>query len=125
MNSNEHFSLNTFTETTKRVCTCSAISIFLIVIFIISPLSRLFLISIFMRIVILLLLAYTIYLNSQQTEYLRRASQIKLSNEVSSQLNINIICSYVFTLFIGLLNISYNSNIYCYYRIIWYIIFVI
>jgi hypothetical protein len=103
MNSNEHFSLNTFTETTKRVCTCSAISIFLIVIFIISPLSRLFLISIFMRIVILLLLAYTIYLNSQQTEYLRTASQIKLSNEVSSQLNINIICSYVFTLFIGLL----------------------
>jgi hypothetical protein len=103
MNSNEHFSLNTFTETTKRVCTCSAISIFLIVIFIISPLSRLFLISIFMRIVILLLLAYTIYLNSQQTEYLRTASQIKLSNEVSSQLNINIICSYIFTLFIGLL----------------------
>jgi hypothetical protein len=103
MNSNEHFSLNTFTETTKRVCTCSAISIFLIVIFIISPLSRLFLISIFMRIVILLLLAYTIYLNLQQTEYLRTASQIKLSNEVSSQLNINIICSYIFTLFIGLL----------------------
>jgi hypothetical protein len=103
MNSNEHFSLNTFTETTKRVCTCSAISIFLIVIFIISPLSRLFLISIFMRIVILLLLAYTIYLNSQQTEYLRTASQIKLSNELSSQLNINIICSYIFTLFIGLL----------------------
>jgi hypothetical protein len=103
MNSNEHFSLNTFTETTKRVCTCSAISIFLIVIFIISPLSRLFLISIFMRIVILLLLAYTIYLNSQQTEYLRTASQIKLSNEVSSHLNINIICSYIFTLFIGLL----------------------
>ena len=103
MNSNEHFSLNTFTETTKRVCTCSAISIFLIVIFIISPLSRLFLISMFMRIVILLLLAYTIYLNSQQTEYLRTASQIKLSNEVSSQLNINIICSYIFTLFIGLL----------------------
>jgi hypothetical protein len=103
MNSNEHFSLNTFTETTKRVCTCSAISIFLIVIFIISPLSRFFLISIFMRIVILLLLAYTIYLNSQQTEYLRTSSQIKLSNEVSSQLNINIICSYIFTLFIGLL----------------------
>ena len=103
MNSNEHFSLTTFTETTKRVCTCSAVSIFLIVLFIISPLSSFFLTSIFMKIVTLLLLCYTIYLNSQQTEYLRTASQIKLSNEVSSQLNINIICSYIFTLFIGLL----------------------
>ena len=103
MNSNEHFSFNTFTDTTKRVCTCSSISIFLVVLFIISPLSRFFLTSIFMRIVILILLAYTIFLNTLQTDYLRNASTMKLSREVSSQLNINIICSYVFTLFIGLL----------------------
>ena len=103
MNSNEHFSLNTFTDTTKRVCTCSSISIFFILLFIISPLSRFFITSIFMRIVILLLLAYTIYLNSQQTDYLRNASNSNLSNEIASQLNINIICSYIFTLFIGLL----------------------
>jgi hypothetical protein len=103
MNSNEHFSLNTFTDTTKRVCTCSAISIFLIVLFVISPLSRFFIASILMRIVILLLLAYTIYLNSQQTNYLRDASKLKISNDISTQLNINILCSYIFTLFIGLL----------------------
>lgn len=103
MNSDEHFSLNTFTDTTKRVCTCSAISIFLIVLFIISPLSRFFITSIFMRIVILLLLTFTIYLNTQQTDYLRNASKLNLSNEISTQLNINIVCSYVFTLFIGLL----------------------
>jgi hypothetical protein len=103
MNSNEYFSLNTFTDTTKKVCTCSAISIFLIVLFIITPLSRFFITSILMRIIILLLLIYTIYLNSQQTNYLRYASSMKISNEVSSQLNINIICSYIFTLFIGLL----------------------
>ncbi len=103
MNSNEHFSLNTFTDTTKRVCTCSSISIFLIVLFMLSPLSSFFLTSLFMRLIILILLAYTIYLNAQQTDYLRSASQLKLTNEVGSQLNINIICSYVFTLFIGLL----------------------
>ncbi len=103
MNSSEHFSLTTFTESTKKVCTCSAMSIFLIVLFIISPLSRFFITSIFMRMIILLLLAYTIYLNSQQTTYLRNASQMKLTNEISTQLNINIMCSFVFTLFIGLL----------------------
>lgn len=104
MNSNnQHFSLQTFTDTTKKVCTCSAISIFLIVLFIISPLSRFFITSILMRVIILLLLIYTIYLNSKQTEYLRSASEMKLSNEINAQLNMNIICSYIFTLFIGLL----------------------
>ena len=103
MNSNEHFSLNTFTDTTKKACTCSAASIFLIVLFIISPLSSFVITSIFIRIIILLLLAYTIYLNTQQTNYLRQASNLNLSNEVGLQLNINIVCSYVFTLFIGLL----------------------
>lgn len=103
MDSNEHFSLNAFTDTTKKVCTCSAISIFLIVLFIISPLSNYFVTSSIMKSVTIALLSYTIYLNILQTEYLRKASASKMSYEVNNQLNINIICSYVFTLFIGLL----------------------
>jgi hypothetical protein len=103
MDSDAHFSLTAFTDVTKKVCTCSAISIFLIVLFIISPLSNFFLTSVFMKIVTLILLCYTIYLNNQQTDYLREATNQKQSNEVSSQLKINIMCSYVFTLFIGLL----------------------
>ena len=103
MNSNEHFSLTTFTDTTKKVCTCSAISIFLIVLFIITPLSRFFLTSVIMKTITIVLLSYTLYLNYQQTNYLRNATQLNLTREVISQLNINIICSYVFTLFIGLL----------------------
>ncbi len=104
MNSNTHFSLTTFTDTTKKVCTSSAISIFLIVLFIISPLSNFFLTSVFMKIIIILLLSYTLYLNYEQTNYLRNASsQSNLSKEVQAQLSVNIVCSYVFTLFIGLL----------------------
>ena len=103
MNSNEHFSLTTFTENTKKVCTCSAISIFLIVLFIISPLSNFFLTSALMKIIIIILLSYTLYLNNQQTNYLRDAIQLNMTKEVNSQLSVNIVCSYVFTLFIGLL----------------------
>jgi len=103
MSEQQHLSLITFTETTKRVCTCSAISIFLIVLFIISPLSSFFLTSVFMKTVILILLTYTIYLNNQQTNYLRKASELNLTKDVNSQLSINIICSYVFTLFLCLL----------------------
>lgn len=103
MDSTNHFSLTTFTDSTKKVCTCSAISIFLIVLFIISPLSNLFLTSILMKLITLLILIYTIYLNNQQTNLLNNANNMSNSNEVKSQLSINIICSYVFTLFIGLL----------------------
>lgn len=103
MNQENHFSISTFTDTTKKVCTCSALSIFLIVIFIISPLSNFFFASQIMKVVILLILLYTVYLNINQTDYLRSASKLQNSNEISSQLTINIVCSYVFTLFLGLL----------------------
>lgn len=112
MNSNEHFSLTTFTDTTKKVCTCSAISIFLIVLFIISPLSSLFLTSLLMRIITIMILFYTLYLNNQQTNYLRNATLFNLSKEVNSQLTINIVCSYVFTLFIGLLIIFVIKSVF-------------
>jgi hypothetical protein len=103
MNSSEHFSLGAFTDTTKKVCTCSAISIFLILLFIISPLSNYFMTSTVMKIITISLLSYTMYLNILQTEYLRNASNAKLSGEISNQLTINVICSYIFSLFIGLL----------------------
>ena len=113
MNSNEHFSLTTFTDTTKTVCTCSAVSIFLIILFIISPLSNFFMTSVFMKIITLLLLSYTLYLNYEQTNYLSNASnQSNLSKEVHSQLSVNIICSYVFTLFIGLLIIFVGKSFF-------------
>jgi heme/copper-type cytochrome/quinol oxidase subunit 2 len=56
-----------------------------------------------MKVIILIILGYTIYLNNKQTTLLKEASQTITSQEVQSQLNMNIICSYVFTIFIGLL----------------------
>lgn len=103
MSSNEHFSIHIFTDITKKICTCSAIAICLIVLFIISPLSRFYMTSIFMKLLILALLVYTIYLNSLQTNYLSSASQMDVSKEVSNQLTINLMCSYLFTMFMGLM----------------------
>ena len=99
------FNLLIFTDSTKRICTCSTISIFLIILFIISPLSNFFMTSSLMKIVILIILAYTIYLNIMQTNYLRSATDIAKSEIIMSQLNTNIMCSYIFTLFLGLMGI--------------------
>jgi hypothetical protein len=103
MDSETPFNLMIFTDSTKKVCICSATSIFIIVLFIISPLSNLFKTSLFMKLIALILLIYTIYLNNHQTNLLRNASQSNNSDEIKSQLNMNILCSYVFTLFLGLL----------------------
>lgn len=99
------FNLLIFTDSTKRICTCSTISIFLIILFIISPLSNFFMTSSLMKIVILIILSYTIYLNIIQTNYLRTATDTAKSEIIMSQLNTNIMCSYIFTLFLGLMGI--------------------
>lgn len=105
MDTETPFNLLLFTNETKKVCICSATSIFIIILFIISPLSNFFKTSLFMKIVALLLLVYTIYLNIQQTNLLKMATQLTNSDPLKGQLSTNLICSYIFTLFIGLLAI--------------------
>jgi hypothetical protein len=102
---NSTFNLNVFTHITKQICMCTFISILLIILFIISPLSNLIKTSIFMKLIILVLIIYTIYLNLLQTSTLKNVNVKDNSPIIKSQLNINIICSYIFTLFLGLLGI--------------------
>ena len=103
MDTEQSFNLNIFTDGTKKICTCSALSIIIIVLFVISPLSNFFKTSLFMKILSLLLLGYTLYLNNKQTNLLHSANSNSNTSQVNSQINTNIICSYVFSLFIGLL----------------------
>lgn len=105
MDSETPFNLILFTDATKKVCVCSATSIFIIILFVISPLSNFFKTSALMKIVSLVLLAYTLYLNIHQTNMLRSANQIAKTEHVKSQLQLNTLCSYIFSLFIGLLTI--------------------
>ena len=94
--------MDSSTDVTKKVCLCSFVSIILIVIFIISPLSSFLLTASFMKILILVILGYTIYLNNYQTNILSLSKNASQSFEIQSQLSTNIICSYIFTLFLGI-----------------------
>lgn len=105
MSSESSTNLNIFTDATKSICICTAASIIIIILFVLSPLSNFFKTSSFMKIVSIIILGYTIYLNIIQTDYLRRATNSANAENVKTQLNINIICSYIFTLFMGLLAI--------------------
>ena len=91
------------TDVTKKVCLCSFVSIVLIVLFIISPLSSFLMTSSLMKILVLIILGYTIYLNNHQTNILSLSKNASQTLEIQSQLSTNIICSYIFTLFLGIL----------------------
>lgn len=94
---------NIFTDTTKKLCLFCFIAMILIIFFILTPLRNFTLISGFIKIIIVGILSYTIYLNYLQTNSLRNANVKNKNEKIVSQLNMNIICSYIFTFFLGLL----------------------
>ena len=99
-------------SSTKNICLCCFISIFLIVLFVISPLSNFFKTSMFMKIIIIILLSYTFYLNVLQTNQLKLSYNNSKTQEITKQLNINILCSYIFTFLIGLLIIFVIKSLF-------------
>jgi len=104
MESNENsFNLIIFTKKTKTICLCTATAIFIITAFVITPLSNFYKTSIIMRLIALIIMGYIMYLNYNQTELLRTAISVADTEQSMSLLNKNMICSYVFTLFIGIL----------------------
>jgi hypothetical protein len=96
---------NLLNDPTKQICFLCFISIFLIMLFVISPLSGFYKTSLFIKLIVIILLSYTFYLIILQTNQMRKSynNSKELQLELTTQLNMNIICSYVFLLFIGLL----------------------
>ena len=115
MNDPEYYEVNpknsSLTYLTKKLCICSFSAIFLILLFIISPLSNFFKTSLFMKLIILVLLFYTIYLNIFQINILKTSILYAQTSEIKSQLNINIIGSYIFTGFLILLFLFIIKNV--------------
>lgn len=97
---------------TKQICYYTFFSIVLIIIFIISPVKQFTLVSTIVKILILIILGYTIYLNTIQTNMLKGGSKNQTDVEFSSQLNQNIIASYVFTVFLAILFIFVVKSIF-------------
>jgi DMSO/TMAO reductase YedYZ heme-binding membrane subunit len=95
--------LMVYTDSTKKTCMCSAFAIFLIVLFAISPLKYYLKTAMVMKLIAIVLIIYTIYVNYHQTNILRLASKNLNAQQLIPQLNINILCNYIFIIFIGLL----------------------
>lgn len=93
--------IQTYAETTKRTCMCTATAIVLIMAFAMSPLCDFMLTSILSKTVIAVLLGYSIYKNTTQTTLLK--NQFNASDKT---VTINVLCGYTFSVFLMFLLFS-------------------
>lgn len=104
--------LISYEKTTKYICICSAISIMLIIMFVLSPLSNFVLTSLFAKIAIIILLGYAIYANIESAAFLKKEFNVDFSTSEWSQIKMNISCSYIFSGLLLLLLFSVIKNMF-------------
>ena len=97
-----------FSKSTHNVCMCLGLSVILIILFILTPLNTFMLSSFLGKIIILILLLYTLYFNTQQTNKFVNHFNINIwsENDNWNPLKTNILCNHIFSLFIFVLIIS-------------------
>jgi len=103
-----------FSKSTENVCMCLGISVLFIIIFMMTPLNSFILSSIFGKVIILTLLGYTLYYNTEQTNKFAQKSNINIlnNNESWSPIKTNIMCSYIFSFFVLVLILSVIRKIF-------------
>lgn len=91
-----------FSKATQNVCMCLGLSVFFIILFMVTPLNTFMLSSIFGKVIILTLLGYTLYYNTQQTNKFVNNFNVNLWNDDSNwnPLKTNVLCSYIFSVFL-------------------------
>lgn len=108
LNINSSSMIIQFAKSTQNVCTCLGISVFLIVLLMMTPLNSFLLSSLFGKITVLILLIYALYYNIIQTNKFSNNFSINLLNEKSQwdPVTINILCSHIFSFLLLVLIIS-------------------
>jgi hypothetical protein len=84
------------------------LSVILIILFILTPLNTFILSSMFGKIIIIALLGYTLYYNTQKTNKFVNHFNVNIWNENENWnlLQTNVLCGYVFSIFLLTLIIS-------------------
>lgn len=101
-----------YAKSTQNVCLCLSISTFLIMLFIMSPLNYFILSSFFGKIIILILLGYTIYYNITKTLKFSNDFNINIFSGDWNPVIMNVMCSYVFSGFLMVLLLTVLQKLF-------------
>lgn len=99
---NKSFEVSNYVKNSKNICLFVTLSIFFIFIFIFTPLSNTT-IAVWGKMFILILLGYAFFKNNSTTYSFSKDSNITLTQGSWNNQKTNILCSYIFSLFILLL----------------------
>lgn len=92
--------INSYVEKTKNTCFYIIFSMFLIFLFIFGPLNRFIITSIIGRLIIILVLSYALYQNTISAMSFSKFTNTIFTDGPWTTIKTNIVCSYVFSLFI-------------------------
>ena len=112
MSSSSSIFIVEFSKSTQNVGLCLGLSVILIIVFMMTPLNTSILSSIFGKVMILTLLGYTIYYNTVNTNKLVNQFNISITSGNWDVLKTNIVCSYIFSLFLLVLWLSVVRSIF-------------
>ena len=97
---NDTVYINTYVENTKNTCFYIILSIFLIFLFIFGPLNRYIITSIIGKIILIVVLSYALYQNTNSTMSFSKLTNTIFTDGPWTTIKTNIACSYLFSLFI-------------------------
>jgi len=100
-----------YSSGTKSVCICTIVSILLILIFIVSPLSNFIIASLFGKLLILAILTFILYKNILITHNFSENTG-GIFSEGWNDAKTSILCSYGFSIFIVILFFSVVNRLF-------------
>ena len=89
-----------YAKSTQNVCLCMSISVLLILVFMMTPLNSFVLSSVFGKVIILILLGYTIFYNITKTNNFSKNFNVDMMSGSWDPVKTNIASSYIFTGFL-------------------------
>ena len=104
--------VNGYAKSSEHICLCSTISMCLILIFIFSPLNTFLMTSRIAKLIILMILIYTLFYNIKFTNIFSNKINVSLANGQWNQIKTNIMCSYIFSFFLFILILSVIRSIF-------------
>jgi hypothetical protein len=98
-----------YLNASKNSCICISISIVIIILFFLTPLSNFLLVSIIGKIITIIILSYAFITNTVSTYNVSKKLDVSLFSDPnyttseSTNIKTNIVCSYIFSIFIFIL----------------------
>ena len=104
--------LISYAESTKHMCIYTGLAVILIIVFIMSPLRDVVFLSFLGKSAVMVLLGYIIFKNITNTMYFKNEYNVDFSTTDWGQVKTNIVCGYVFSLFLVFLFFSVLRHLF-------------